>query len=401
LILITALALTMLSYAYFEQREERKEEYYILLILATLGAGTLVVSKHFVSFFLGLEILSVSLYSMIAYLRKRERSDEAGIKYLVMAAFSSAFMLFGMGLVYYYTGAMEFGAIAGHLAPLPELPLVMMAGLGLLLVGIGFKLGVVPFHMWIADVYEGAPLPVTSFIATVSKGGVVVLLVRFFTQVNGAQYNSMVVVFSVVAIASMFVGNFLALQQRNIKRVLAYSSISHMGYMLVAFLAGGTLGLEAVAFYLVAYFITTVGAFGVLTTLSDSHRDAELFEDVRGLYWRRPWTAAIFTAMLLSLAGVPLTAGFVGEFYIVAAGVHGNAWLLVVVLAINSAIGLFYYIRIIAIMGGQPEGPERPVARLRPSVYFISGVTMAALLIALFWVGVFPDRLMALIRGFL
>ncbi|HOO09037.1 MAG TPA: NADH-quinone oxidoreductase subunit N, partial [Cyclobacteriaceae bacterium] len=243
LILITALALTMLSYAYFEQREERKEEYYILLILATLGAGTLVVSKHFVSFFLGLEILSVSLYSMIAYLRKRERSDEAGIKYLVMAAFSSAFMLFGMGLVYYYTGAMEFGAIAGHLAPLPELPLVMMAGLGLLLVGIGFKLGVVPFHMWIADVYEGAPLPVTSFIATVSKGGVVVLLVRFFTQVNGAQYNSMVVVFSVVAIASMFVGNFLALQQRNIKRVLAYSSISHMGYMLVAFLAGGTLGL--------------------------------------------------------------------------------------------------------------------------------------------------------------
>lgn len=227
------------------------------------------------------------------------------------------------------------------------------------------------------------------------------LLVRFFTQVNGAQYNSMVVVFSVVAIASMFVGNFLALQQRNIKRVLAYSSISHMGYMLVAFLAGGTLGLEAVAFYLVAYFITTVGAFGVLTTLSDSHRDAELFEDVRGLYWRRPWTAAIFTAMLLSLAGVPLTAGFVGEFYIVAAGVHGNAWLLVVVLAINSAIGLFYYIRIIAIMGGQPEGPERPVARLRPSVYLISGVTMAALLIALFWVGVFPDRLMALIRGFL
>jgi len=169
LILITALALTMLSYAYFEQREERKEEYYILLILATLGAGTLVISKHFVSLFLGLEILSVSLYSMVAYLRKRERSDEAGIKYLIMAAFSSAFMLFGMALIYYTTGSMEFGAIASYLAPFSELPLMMIAGLGFFLIGIGFKLGVVPFHMWTADVYEGAPLPVTSFIATVSK----------------------------------------------------------------------------------------------------------------------------------------------------------------------------------------------------------------------------------------
>ncbi len=398
LILITALALTMLSYAYFEQREERKEEYYILLILATLGAGTLVISKHFVSLFLGLEILSVSLYSMVAYLRKRERSDEAGIKYLIMAAFSSAFMLFGMALIYYTTGSMEFGAIASYLAPFSELPLMMIAGLGFFLIGIGFKLGVVPFHMWTADVYEGAPLPVTSFIATVSKGGIVVLLVRFFLQINGHQYNSIVVIFSVVAVASMFIGNLLALQQQNIKRILAYSSISHMGYILVAFLAGGSLGVEAVAFYLVAYFITTVGAFGILTTLSDSHRDAELFDDVKGLFWRRPWTAAIFSAMLLSLAGVPLTAGFVGEFYIVAAGVQGNAWLLVFILVINSAIGLFYYIRIISIMSEKQEAIERSVVTLKPSVYLISGVTMAALIIALFWVGIFPDRLMTLIR---
>lgn len=398
LILITALALTMLSYAYFEQREERKEEYYILLILATLGAGTLVISKHFVSLFLGLEILSVSLYSMISYLRKRERSDEAGIKYLIMAAFSSAFMLFGMALIYYTTGSMEFGAIARYLAPYSELPVMMIAGLGFMVVGIGFKLGVVPFHMWTADVYEGAPLPVTSFIATVSKGGVVALLVRFFTQINGHQYNSMVVIFTVVAIASMFAGNFLALQQQNVKRILAYSSISHLGYLLVAFLAGGSLGLEAVSFYLVAYFITTVGAFGILTTLSDRDRDAELLDDLRGLFWRRPWTAAIFSAMLLSLAGIPLTAGFVGKFYIVAAGVQGNTWLLIIMLAVNSAIGLFYYIRIISIMSERHDDVDRPVVHLKPSVYIISGVTMAALIIALLWVGVFPDRLMTLIR---
>ena len=398
LILITALALTMLSYAYFEQREERKEEYYILLILATLGACTLVISKHFVSLFLGLEILSVSLYSMIAYLRKRERSDEAGIKYLILAAFSSAFMLFGMALIYYTTGSMEFGAIASYLTQFSELPLMMIAGFGLLVVGIGFKLGVVPFHMWTADVYEGAPLPVTSFIATVSKGGAVALLVRFFMQINGHQYKSMVVIFTVVAIASMFAGNFLALKQQNVKRILAYSSISHLGYLLVAFLAGGSLGLEAVLFYLVAYFITTVGAFGILTTLSDSDRDAELLDDFRGLFWRRPWTATIFSAMLLSLAGIPLTAGFVGKFYIVASGVNANAWLLVIMLAINSTIGLYYYIRIISIMSEKHDAMERSVVTLKPSVYLISGVTMAALIVALLWIGIFPDRLMTLIR---
>ena len=401
LIIITALALTMLSYAYFEQREERKEEYYILLILATLGACTLAISKHFISLFLGLEILSVSLYSMIAYLRKRERSDEGGIKYLIIAAFSSAFMLFGMALIYYATGSMEFEAIGRYLSSLPELPIIMIAGFGFVMVGIGFKLGIVPFHMWTADVYEGAPLPVTSFIATVSKGGVVALLVRFFTSVNGYQYDALVNTFTVLIIASMFAGNFLALRQQNIKRLLAYSSISHLGYILVAFLAGGQLGVEAVSFYLVAYFITTVGAFGILTYLSDKDRDAELLDDFTGLFWRRPWTATAFSAMLLSLAGIPLTAGFVGKFYIVAAGVNGNTWLLVIMLIINSAIGLYYYIRIIAIMCEKQNAVEPLPQTLRPSVYLISGFSVTVLTVALLWVGIFPERLMTLIRSML
>lgn len=401
LILITALAVTMLSYAYFEQREERKEEYYILLILATLGACTLAVSKHFVSLFLGLEILSVSLYSMIAYLRKRQRSDEGGIKYLIIAAFSSAFMLFGMALIYYTSGSMEFGAIGRHLASLPELPMIMIAGFGFVVVGIGFKLGIVPFHMWTADVYEGAPLPVTSFIATVSKGGVVALLVRFFSMVNGHHYEGLVTMFTLLVIASMFAGNFLALRQQNVKRLLAYSSISHLGYILVAFIAGGPLGTEAVSFYLVAYFITTVGSFGILTYLSDKDRDAELVDDFKGLFWRRPWTATSFSAMLLSLAGMPLTAGFVGKFYVVAAGVSSNTWLLVIMLVVNSTIGLYYYIRIIAIMCEKQNAVESSVVALRPSIYIISGFSVAALTIALIWVGVFPDGLIALIRSLL
>jgi NADH-quinone oxidoreductase subunit N len=401
LILITAVALTLLSYSYFEQREERKEEYYILLILATLGACTLTISKHFVSLFLGLEILSVSLYSMIAYLRKRERSDEGGIKYLIIAAFSSAFMLFGMALIYYATGSMDFEAIGNYLANLQELPIIMIAGFGLVVVGVGFKLGIVPFHMWTADVYEGAPLPVTSFIATISKGGVVALLVRFFSMVNGYQYESLINIFTVLVIASMFAGNFLALQQQNVKRLLAYSSISHLGYLLVAFLAGGKLGVEAVLFYLVSYFITTVGSFGILTYLSDKDRDAERLDDFKGLFWRRPWTATSFSAMLLSLAGIPLTAGFVGKFYVVAAGVSGNTLLLVIMLVVNSTIGLYYYIRIIAIMCDNQDRVEQQLPALKPSTYLISGFSVAILTIALLWFGIFPDKLMNLIRSLL
>ncbi len=400
LILLTAVAVTMISYAYFEQREERKEEYYILLILATLGACTLVISKHFVSLFLGLEILSVSLYSMIAYLRSRERSDEAGIKYLIMAAFSSAFLLFGMALVYAKTGTMEFVALAQFMSNAEDLSLVMMTGIGLMVVGVGFKLSVVPFHMWAADVYEGAPAPVTAFIATVSKGGMVALLVRFFLQIDGFRYDSVVLMFTVIAIASMFIGNFLALRQRNIKRILAYSSIAHMGYLLVAFLAGRDIGVEAVSFYLVAYFITTVGAFGIVAMLSDKDRDAELLDDYQGLMWRRPWTAAALAAMLLSLAGIPLTAGFVGKFYVVAAGVNTNLWLLVIMLAVNSALGLYYYIRIIAVMFERVEHKEHSEGVLNPISYIVSGVTLTILVGLLIWVGIYPQWIVEVIKGF-
>jgi NADH-quinone oxidoreductase subunit N len=401
MILLTALLISMLSYAYFEQREERKEEYYILLVLATIGACVLVISKHFASLFLGLEILSVALYSLIAYLRTRERSDEAGIKYLILAAFSSAFLLFGMALVYASTGTMEFAGIATAIAGFTELPLLLLTGFGMMVVGIGFKLSVVPFHMWAPDVYEGAPAPVTAFIATVSKGGVLGVLIRFFMEVDGHRYPTLVLIFTIIAIASMLAGNLLALLQRNVKRILAYSSIAHLGYLLVAFLAGNQMGVEAITFYLVAYFITTVGAFGVVAMLSDTERDAERLEDYRALLWRRPWTAAVFTAMLLSLAGIPLTAGFVGKFYILAAGVNTQLWLLVVMLALNSVIGLFYYIRIVAVMFQQPEADTaiQPRTRLRPSIYLASVGTLTVLALLLVWIGVYPTGLIQMIHG--
>ena len=349
---------------------EEAEEFYLLLILATLGAATLVASSHFASFFLGLEILSISLYALIAYNRTRSLNIEAGVKYLVLAAASSAFLLFGMALVYAETGTMQLSGLSDLSAQAGASGnALLLAGLSMLIVGIGFKLAVVPFHLWTPDVYEGAPAPVTAFVASVSKGGMFALLLRYFLRIDLGTFPSLFVVFAAIAVASILAGNLLALLQHNVKRVLAYSSIAHLGYLLVAFLASGSAAVVAVTFYLVSYFVTTIAAFGVVTVLSGPDHDADRREDYRGLFWRRPWSAGILTAALLSLAGIPLTAGFVGKFYILTAGVGSALWFLVIILVIGSSIGLYYYLRIIVTMylpveeaeAGEAEAGRRAV----------------------------------------
>ncbi|WP_160712711.1 NADH-quinone oxidoreductase subunit N [Chitinophaga solisilvae] len=396
LILVSGFIILLLSYNYFEEREERKEEYYLLLLLATTGAMVLVISRHFMSLFLGLEILSISLYGLIAYLRARERSDEAGIKYLILAALSSAFLLFGMALVYAFTGHMDFNGIGDALRQTGHLPVTVMAGFAMMLIGVGFKLGIVPFHMWAPDVYEGAPLPVAAFIATISKGGMLVVLIRFYQDIHGNEYTMLWWVLAIIAVASMFAGNWLALRQENIKRILAYSSIAHMGYILVAFLSGVQTGLEAISFYLVAYFITSIGAFGVLIVMSSSVQDAETVEDYRGMFWRYPWVAVVFTAMLLSLAGIPLTAGFIGKFYIVMAGVNAHMWFLLFMLVINSVIGLYYYIRIIAMMFKLPDTGAGSV--IKPALPVAGNITLMLLTALLLGLGIYPTAMMQLIQ---
>ena len=229
----------------------------------------------------------------------------------------------------------------------------------MILVGVGFKLAVVPFHMWTPDVYEGAPAPVTAYIATVSKGAVFALLLRYMLPVSGDTSSTLFLALAAVAIASMLAGNLLALRQDNVKRILAYSSIAHLGYLLVAFLATGQRAGVAVGFYLIAYFATTLVAFGVVSVLSTDERDAGLMLDYRGLGARRPWLAAIFTVALLSLAGMPLTMGFIGKFVIVTAGAGAALWALVIVLVVTSTIGLYYYTRlIIAMYVRRPEELE-------------------------------------------
>jgi len=396
LILTATAVVTLLSVGYLERLAEQRDEYYVLLLLAALGSIVLVSATHFVSFFLGLELLSISLYALVAYPRTREQSVEAGIKYLVLAATSAAFLLFGMALVYAELGTLAFAGLGATPTSAPD-RLVALTGVGLIIVGFGFKLALVPFHLWTPDVYQGAPAPVTAFVATISKGAMFALLLRYFTVLDLRSHHLLIVVFAMLAIASMATGNLLALLQSNVKRLLAYSSIAHLGYLLVAFLASGTLAATAVTFYLVAYFVTMLGAFGVVTVLSTGEHEAESLDDYRGLLVRSPWLAALFTAMLLSLAGIPLTAGFVGKFYLTVAAGGAALWPLLVVMMVTSGIGLFYYLRIIVTMCMEPAGePTAGVGLVR--VPLVAGVTLAALSVALVWLGVYPAPIIRLIR---
>ena len=397
LVFAATFAVVVFSFAYFSRDDAGRDHraLYILLLLAALGSAVLVASTHFASFLLALELLSVSLFALIAFARHAPRALEAAIKYLVLAGLSSAFLMFGMALIYADGGSLQFAHIAA-LASGGGHDTFLLIGLALLVVGIGFKLGVVPFHMWTPDIYEGASAPVAALVATISKGAMLALMVRYFVLSGGYQSTSVVLALTWIAIASMLVGNLLALLQDNVKRILAYSSIAHLGYMLVAFVAGGALAVEAIGYYLAAYFVAMVGAFGAVSLLSNGAglTDTERLEDYRGLAWRRPWLAGAFTAMLLSLAGIPLTMGFVAKFYIIVAGADVSLWLPIIVLVVGSAIGLVYYLRIIATMYSPLDESSKAVL---PPVALASGLTLAVLTLLLLWFGVAPQSLMQLL----
>ena len=389
----------LLAYGYLEARIGKKEEFYVLLLVATLGSMVLAASSHFASLFLGLEVLSVGLYGLIAYLRDRPIQVDAGIKYLVLAGSSSAFLAFGIALVYADLGTLDFAGIANLLRSQSNLNLaLLLPGTVLILTGIGFKLALAPFHMWTPDIYEGAPAPVSAFVATVSKGGMFALLLRYFGQSGADHFTPLLTVISILAIASMITGNLLALFSTNVKRILAYSSIAHMGYLLVTVEAASSMGRNAAAFYLVAYFIMTLGAFGVVTLRSGASRDADLIEDYRGLFWRNPTLALVFTAMLLSLAGLPLTVGFLAKVYVVAAGAAAQVWPLILVLVITSAIGLFYYLRVVTALYQAPseaaQAPE-PAPRIAPAVSLV----LVVLTVLLIWFGCYPSPILRVIQS--
>ncbi|MCG6939692.1 MAG: NADH-quinone oxidoreductase subunit N [Thiohalocapsa sp.] len=395
---------------------EPPEELYVLVSLAVLGASVLAASRHLASLFIGLELISVSLFPMIAYARARPEALEAGIKYLVLSSVTTGMLLFGMALLYAGIGSLALPAIGRALTQHAGADVWVLGGIALVLTGLGMKLSLVPLHWWTPDVYEGAPAAVTGFLASVAKAAVIVVLLRLMAASNVQDQAAVLLVLGALAVLSMLVGNLLALRQRRVVRILAYSSIAHMGYLLVAVLAAlfgalsgslpghlaegapaahigvGALGVEAVAFYLAAYVVTTQGAFGALGLTG-----AGELSDLNGLSRRRPWLAAAFTLMLLSLAGIPLTAGFIGKVYLFTAGVDGALWVPVGVLVVASVIGLFYYLRVVFAMYTAPADEAAPAAV--PPATHAGGTALAALTLVLIWLGVWPEPLIALIRS--
>ena len=355
LVLLASVVTLVLSKDTFSPEGERKEEFYLLLVLSVLGAVVLIQSTHMVSLLLGMELMGVALYAMIAFPERGQLPLEAAIKYLVLSACASAMLLYGFALLYAATGDLSYAGIGTKaILAYAQNPVLVISGTVLVLAGISFKLSLVPFHMWTPDVYEGAPTPVTGFLATVSKGAVFVALARFFIEGQLYQYSSLIGVLSMVAIASMLIGNLLALKQNNVKRLLAYSSIAHFGYLLVVLVAlayqDGPLVNEAITFYLGAYILTTLLAFSVVATIAGEEEEKNDITFFEGLFWRKRIQAMGLTVAMLSFAGIPLTAGFMGKFYIISVGIQSGLWWLLAALVMGSAIAIYYYLRIIFAM---------------------------------------------------
>ncbi|MFJ3487279.1 NADH-quinone oxidoreductase subunit NuoN [Pseudomonas sp. NPDC090202] len=403
IILVATLACVTLSHAYLGEGKAgypgNREELYLLILMAAAGGLVLVAAQHLAGLFIGLELLSVPVYGLVAYAFFNKRSLEAGIKYMVLSAAGSAFLLFGMALLYAEAGSLSFSEIGKAIAATGLPSPIASLGLGMMVIGLGFKLSLVPFHLWTPDVYEGAPAPVAAFLATASKVAVFGVLVRLFQISPAASSGVLSDVLSVIAVASILIGNLLALTQNNLKRLLGYSSIAHFGYLMIAMVASKGLAVEAISVYLVTYVLTSLGAFGVITLMSSpySGRDADAMFEYRGLFWRRPYLTAVLTVMMLSLAGIPLTTGFIGKFYIIATGVEAHLWWLTGSLVVGSAIGVFYYLRVMVTLYLQDSKIQRHDAPFNWAQR-AGGVMLLAITLLAFFLGVYPQPLLTLVQ---
>ena len=353
----------LLSMDYIRREGQEAGEFYILVLLSSLGMMLMASAGDLIIVFLGLETMSIALYVLTGFFRHRLEAGEASLKYFLMGAFASGFFLYGIALIFGATGSTNLDRIANAVAAGAGRDPMLAIGFGLLLVGFGFKISAVPFHMWAPDAYEGAPTSITAFIATGSKAAAFASLLRvLLTSLRGAPLDWPMLMWGMAAI-TMTVGNVVALAQQNIKRMLAYSSIAHVGYMLVGVVAGGSLGNGSVLFYLLVYTFTTAGAFGAVLLLERNGREAVQLADYGGLATRHPVLAVALSVFLLSLIGIPPTAGFVGKFYLFGAAVKSGYVWLAVIGVLNSAVAAYYYLRLIVFMYmREPEGAPTVLA---------------------------------------
>ena len=397
LILAASLACLYLSKIALKQTVEVHDEYYILLLLVVLGAGVLVASDHFASLFLGFELISIALVGLVGYSRQSAFSVETGFKYLILSASASSFMLLGIAFIYAQTGDLSFGLIYEPSVSSSSHLWLYQLGFVLFLSGIAFKLSLVPFHYWTPDVYQGASSPITFLLATVSKCAMFIVLLKSCFTVNQMVIHENQHLFSFVswiAMLSMIVGNSLALKQQSIKRLLAYSSIAHMGYLLIVLLISSHNSLafawQSVLFYLTAYVLASISIFLVLTLLEREQNNNEdiTLSDCSGLFWRQPLLASLLILSILSFAGIPLTAGFIGKFYLVSLAANEALWSLLATLIIGSGIALAYYLPFIFALFSQED---KAVNAKNCRLTIIDALLIVSLILISLAVGIFPD----------
>lgn len=401
LVILTGLATCTFAYSWLTGYNDNRDEFYLLVLIACTGGILLTNASHLATFFLGIELLSLPLFGLVAYDFRQRRSLEAGIKYSLLSAVASSCLLFGMALIYAESGDLSFTGLGLSLTQHVLHEPVLLVGFGLMMAGLGFKLSLAPFHLWTPDVYQGAPASVSAFLASASKIAIFAATLRFFLDAPLGQSEAVQAVLGVISFVSIIFGNLMALQQSNIKRLLGYSSIAHMGYLLVALigLQSDYLAVETVGVYLAGYMFSNLGVFGVVSLMSSPCRgqDAEALYAFRGLFWHRPVLAAAMTVMMLSLAGIPMTVGFIGKFYVLAIGVQAHAWWLIAAVIIGSALGLYYYLRTtVSLYLVSP----RQFSRDTPSDWaFTAGgivVLLSAVLVVL--LGLYPQPLISLAR---
>ncbi|MCL9668101.1 MULTISPECIES: NADH-quinone oxidoreductase subunit NuoN [Erwiniaceae] len=401
LVILASLATCTFAYRWLERYTDHKDEFYLLVLIAGLGGIVLAYADHFASLFIGVELLSLPLFGLVGYAFQQKRSLEAALKYMILSAAASSFMLFGIALIYAASGSLGFPALAKALTDGVVEQSLLITGFGLLIIGLGFKLSLVPFHLWTPDVYQGAPAPVSAFLATASKIGIFAVLIRLFVSIPVADNESIRVVLIVIALASMLVGNLMAISQSNIKRLMGYSSIAHLGYLLIALIATPShqLSLEATGIYLIGYLFSSLIAFGVISLMSSpaNGSDTDSLYSYRGLFWQRPVLASVMAVSMLSLAGIPSTFGFIGKFYLLANGVQAQLWWLTAAVVVGSAIGLYYYLRVTVSLF--LKGPEQRSRDTNNNwAYTAGGIVVLLSAVVIIVAGFYPQPLITLVQ---
>ncbi len=390
--LFVSTVILLLSMNYLEQEKLFRGEFFPLLLFATVGMLFMATSADLIMTFLGLEVLSISTYVLAGIKDQERKSSEAAWKYFLLGAFSTAFLLYGIAFVYGATGSTQYLQIAEAVQASPDYSLILFVGLGLMLVGFGFKVALAPFHAWAPDVYEGAPNPITALLAVASKGAALLALARILYQVLPDLSQQWQAILWPSAVLTMAIGNIAALTQPNIKRMLAYSSIAHAGYLLVGLTAHNSLGAQGILFYLMAYALMTLGAFTVVQIVGRRGEQHTTIEDYSGLGHRYPFLGIALSVFLISLAGIPATAGFMGKLFVFAAAVRSQMYGLVVIALVASAIGIYYYLRVIVYMYmGEFKKEDIPITISTPM-----GIILTFMVLGTLYLGILPGILLDL-----